>query len=29
MQVSGWIVVAVMSWMGYETINETFQKLWK
>jgi len=29
MQVSGWIVVAVMTWMGYETITETFEKLWK
>lgn len=25
MQVAGWIVVAVMSWMGYKTIIETFQ----
>jgi Mn2+/Fe2+ NRAMP family transporter len=27
MQVAGWLVVAVMSWMGYETINETIGKL--
>jgi Mn2+/Fe2+ NRAMP family transporter len=27
MQVCGWIVVAVMSWMGYKTIMETFQNL--
>ena len=25
MQVCGWIVVAVMSWMGYKTVIETFQ----
>lgn len=27
MQLMGWIVVAVMSWMGYITIQETFSKL--
>lgn len=27
MQLCGWIVVAVMSWMGYKTIVETFQNL--
>lgn len=27
MQLGGWIVVAVMSWMGYKTIVETFQNL--
>lgn len=25
MQLCGWTVVAVMSWMGYQTITETFQ----
>lgn len=29
MQVSGWAVVAVMSWMGYEAIIETITKLFK
>ena len=27
MQMSGWVVVAVMSWMGYLTIIETMHKL--
>lgn len=27
MQVCGWLVVAIMSWMGYKTIVETFQSL--
>lgn len=27
MQFCGWIVVVVMSWMGYQTIVETFQNL--
>lgn len=27
MQVCGWVVVTVMSWMGYKTIMETFQNL--
>lgn len=27
MQLCGWIVVAVMGWMGYKTILETFQNL--
>jgi len=27
MQAAGWIVVAVMSWMGYETISESVRKL--
>jgi Mn2+/Fe2+ NRAMP family transporter len=27
MQVCGWLVVAVMGWMGYQTIMESFQKL--
>jgi Mn2+/Fe2+ NRAMP family transporter len=27
MQVCGWLVVIVMSWMGYKTIIETFQNL--
>lgn len=27
MQVCGWVVVAAMSWMGYQTIIETFQTL--
>lgn len=29
MQVSGWIVVAVMSWMGFKTIVEMFQNFSK
>lgn len=29
MQLCGWIVVAVMSWMGYQTIVETFQNLFR
>ena len=27
MQLCGWIVVAVMSWMGYVVIEETISKL--
>ena len=27
MQLCGWLVVAVMAWMGYKTIVETFQNL--
>jgi Mn2+/Fe2+ NRAMP family transporter len=29
MQCCGWVVVAVMSWMGYRTLVETFQNLLK
>jgi Mn2+/Fe2+ NRAMP family transporter len=29
MQLAGWIVVAVMSWMGYITITETWNSLFK
>jgi len=29
MQLAGWIVVAVMSWMGYTTITETWNTLFK
>jgi Mn2+/Fe2+ NRAMP family transporter len=25
MQVCGWVVVIVMSWMGYKALVETFQ----
>ena len=26
MQISGWIVVAVMGWMGYMAVIETLEK---
>lgn len=29
MQLAGWIVVAVMSWMGFTTITETWSSLFK
>jgi Mn2+/Fe2+ NRAMP family transporter len=29
MQFAGWVVVAVMSWMGYTTITETWNSLFK
>ena len=29
MQLAGWIVVAVMSWLGYKTITETWNTLFK